>query len=593
VNGLLLGNPAGAWALLAVPALVAVHFLQERTRIFPASTLFLLWPVNPATPRGVVFRRLRSSWTLWLQVLAALLVAWVLSEPRWVHSGAWRRITLVVDDSASMGAFRARVLDGLEKTLRPFARGPVYTEWTVLAASQAMDPLYRGSSLDAALTAVRSGEWVHAEADLNRVLASAVIARGNVPGAVLWITDRQRDGLPAGVQTLAFGEPVANCGWAGLRVWKEGGETLWEAILRNWSAETQKRDWFWSDDAGDTPKESLELPPGGLITLRGSFPANTTRARLHLSADAFTLDNVLEMVAPQPRVIRVGCALAGSAAADWTRRVVATVPGAEFTQDGAVDVLVAPVNQGAVKQTGPMVLFAEKEFPVSPGVSVGGDHPLMTALDWQGLLLGAVGDLNPDVGDTVLVWRGGKALIWLGNTGGSPRLWCNFPLANSNADRLPAMVLIMGRFLSQVQASATGFCRENALAGGALPVVAGRGWRLYPASGGEESLPAHSVVRAPWKPGFFEVRDEVKKTIFEGASQFLDPRESDFSTAVTAGDIGALSGELDQQQTEADAFTELWLLLAGLAMLGAWITSTRGLGMQKKANAVGQGGRDV
>ncbi len=593
MKGLFFGNPAGAWALLAVPALVAVHFLQERTRIFPASTLFLLGPVNPATPRGVVFRRLRNSWTLWLQVLAALLLAWVLSQPRWVYSGAWRRITLVVDDSASMGAFRTRVLDGLEHALRPLARSPVYTEWTVLSASQAMDPLYRGSSLDAALSAVRSSEWVRAEADLHRVLTSAVIARGNVPGAVLWITDRQREGLPAGVQTLAFGEPVANCGWAGLRVWKEGEQTLWEAIVRNWSAGTQKREWFWSDESGDTPRESVELPAGGLVTLRGTFPANATRARLRLTDDAFALDDVLELVAPQPRLIRVGCALAGSGAVDWTRRVVATVPGAEFSGDGSVHVLVAPASQGAMIPGGAMVLFAQSEFPAPPGVAVGEEHPLMMALDWQGLLVGAVGDLKPEAGDTVLVWRGGKALIWLGNAGGSPRLWCNFPFSKSNVDRLPAMVLLMGRFLSQVQASAAGFCRENALAGGAISVAAGRGWRMHPSSGGEESLPARSVVRAPWRPGFFEVRDDAKKTIFEGASQFLDPRESDFSEAATAGEVGALSGDLDQQQTEPDAFTELWIVLAGLAMLGAWITSTRGLGIEKKAASAGQGGRDV
>jgi hypothetical protein len=111
-------------------------------------------------------------------------------------------------------------------------------------------------------------------------------------------------------------------------------------------------------------------------------------------------------------------------------------------------------------------------------------------------------------------------------------------------------------------------------------------------------------VRAPWQAGFFQVLDAGKKTVFDGASQFLDPGESDFAAASSFGGIGDILGEMDNQQTEPDRFTELWILLAGMAMVGAWMASTRGVGRSavsgtetsgggRRGEGIRKGGRDV
>ena len=44
-------NPAAAWALLAIPAILAIHLLQRRARRVLVSTLFLL-PQQPARSLG-------------------------------------------------------------------------------------------------------------------------------------------------------------------------------------------------------------------------------------------------------------------------------------------------------------------------------------------------------------------------------------------------------------------------------------------------------------------------------------------------------------------------------------------------------------
>ena len=52
---LLLANPAGLWALLAIPAVLLIHFLQERSRRVRVSTLFLLERVKPESVGGARF----------------------------------------------------------------------------------------------------------------------------------------------------------------------------------------------------------------------------------------------------------------------------------------------------------------------------------------------------------------------------------------------------------------------------------------------------------------------------------------------------------------------------------------------------------
>src|SRR5204863_6769636 len=100
-------NLAGFWVLLGVPIILAIHFLQQRARVVRTSRWFLIEKLAPDSARGRTWDRLRSSRTLWLQLLAVLLAAWVLGEPRWVRTESVQTVVIVFDASASMEAFRA------------------------------------------------------------------------------------------------------------------------------------------------------------------------------------------------------------------------------------------------------------------------------------------------------------------------------------------------------------------------------------------------------------------------------------------------------------------------------------------------------
>src|SRR3954470_12295170 len=92
-------NPAGLWVLLGVPAILVIHFLQQRARTARTSTWFLIEKLAPDSARGPTWHRLGNSRSFWLQLIAVLLAAWVLAEPRWVREESAQTVVVVFDAS--------------------------------------------------------------------------------------------------------------------------------------------------------------------------------------------------------------------------------------------------------------------------------------------------------------------------------------------------------------------------------------------------------------------------------------------------------------------------------------------------------------
>ena len=98
--GIFFANPWGLLALAALPAIVAIHFLQEQSRRVRSSTLFLLERAAPLPAGGIRFEKFRNSLPFWMQILAALALAWLLADPRWVRNDSRQTVAVVLDSSA-------------------------------------------------------------------------------------------------------------------------------------------------------------------------------------------------------------------------------------------------------------------------------------------------------------------------------------------------------------------------------------------------------------------------------------------------------------------------------------------------------------
>ncbi|MCB1064927.1 MAG: BatA domain-containing protein, partial [Verrucomicrobiae bacterium] len=294
-------NLAGFWALLGIPAILAIHFLQRQSQVLTISTLFLLDQMRRESVSGRRFERLRTSIPLWLQLLAVLLLTWMLVQPRWMRPDSVQRIAVVLDSSASMSAYRESINDQLLRELRKLSGAAFRTEYVVLDSQIAGEPLYSGTEIGELLEALV--DWTPAGGD-HDFGPSLRVGRSLVggEGLVVLVSDHLHEDLAYNARLFAIGEPKENVGFAGLNIVEnDDGELLWQAIVRNYADNPQTRSWVMQAGQQRTEERSLTLEPGEVRSLQGRFPEGADAVVLRLQPDEFSIDDNLPAVRPKPK----------------------------------------------------------------------------------------------------------------------------------------------------------------------------------------------------------------------------------------------------------------------------------------------------
>ncbi len=557
-------NPAGFWALLAWPVVLGIHFLQRQSRQVVTSTMFLFDALNPVSAQGRRVDRLRNSLPLWLQLAVVVLLAWLLAGPRWLRRDSSQRVVVVLDSSVSMLAFHDELGRVLPARLRSLVRIAARTEWRLLETDSARPTLYAGAELSGLLAAL--DHWTPHLGTHD--FAPALNAAHNLTreaGLAVFVTDRPA-AVPDGVDLLAIGHPVDNVGWVGVSV--DGDR--WRALVQNHSASTQTRSWHQEVAGAVGADASLTLAPGQIRTLNGAFPAGKDRCELVLGADCFTLDDRLPLVRPESK--RLALFVGGAnEPGNFPHRFAASVPQADIVDDPAkADVRLDVYSPGApaVART---ILFAP---PVADsltyllGEPLAENHPLNTGLVWNGLLCKQMDAIPAQKDDETLVWQGDRALIFLRGNRVGPSLVVNFDVRQSNADRLPAFVVLLNRFLETVREEKVAFERLNVETNQLLPVPGD------PAGPPPRMPDGDATLRAPFAPGFFEVR-QGDRVLLDAAAHFTDAREADFKAA---GAMDTLEGKTSRTLARNSREDFLWPFFAlslGATLLANWAATGR------------------
>ncbi len=569
-------NPLGLLALLGVPVVLAIHLLQRRAVEIPVATMFLLDRIMHEPSVGRRFDRLLPSLPLFLQLLAVLLAAWVLSGPSFPREGSVARVAVVVDSSASMWPFRERAIEALEGALPRLQGMAAGIELTVLDADPRVPMLVAGTSV--AEVAAHLREHWHprgAAVDPARALR---IARSRVShdGAVVFLTDTRRERLPHDAALLAVGREIENVGFTGASVTGEPGAWMWRATVRNYAAFPQSREWVLYTAAGASSPRMIDLPAQGVATIEGAFPEGAERVRLELDEDDFPLDDVLPMVIPQPKRLAVR-AQGGEAAVGLAQRLVAAVDGLQAADDPSApheagDLWVAA---GELPEAGAGIGFVEDAAGVArewrQGAVFAEAHPLVDGLNWQPLAVREVPRFAARPSDRVLVWQGHAPLVFLRGDPSGERLLMNFDVVKSNAATLPAFVVMLHRFVERV--------RDARVASEALMLEAGQRIRLAhdPAvpleiaatNAAGEPLDHVSGLVAPLLPGFLTI-DQGGTRLLDAAVFFADTAEADFSGAGEADTLGDAVLAAREHHVRADPWWQLWVLVLLAAVIAAW-----------------------
>lgn len=565
-------NPAGFFGLLAVPAILVIHMLREKSRRLPVSTLFLLDRLAPRTPSGRTLHVLQNSLPMWLQILAALLITWLLVDPRWVRADSTQRVTVILDSSASMQAAQPRLRELLPEVLARIAKASARTDWAILTSHAPESPLYRGSDVGGVMAALEGWQPTRPHHDPARAFALALLdAREST---VLYVTDRKPETLPAGIQLLAGGAPLENCGFVGQKTWRDASGPQWQALVKASGEKAQERTWWFETEKVRSQVQTLRLEPGQIATIAGPFPPGETQVRVMLSADEFPLDDVLPLVATEPKPL--GVFVAGNPAmSQLAERIVVTVAGARRVNTPAeADLaIVASTDALAASFPGAKVIFGSQgATPGNVRAPIAAEkHPLTDGLVWDGLLLSGIGSLAMEGGDQALVWQRQEALIFLRTAAGKKQLFLNFEVEKSNADRLPSFVLLLSRFLASVQSDKPVSFAENFETHQLLP-LSGAGLTMAREKATEEVF---GEVHAPSTPGFFRVL-RGKEMLLWGGAHFADAQEADFRAAGTILPDLARAAAVRRENTVGDPFALGWTALLTAALIGSWAVLGRG-----------------
>lgn len=579
-------NATGWWALLGVPAVLAIHFLQQRSRTTVVSTLFLIQHLAPESRGGRTWERLRSSRALWLQLLAVVLAAWVLGEPRWIRSDSTQTIAVILDDSASMGAFRDEARKAAREVFGARDGRAARTNWLVMTSDPRAPVLFRGSEREAAEAALDRWAPARGTHDPGPALRLAQALAG--PNGLTWFVTDARSKVPAAQAAVGVGHPLDNVGFGGASVRREGSVVTWRAVLQNQTDRPQRRRWWIEAGGARSAERVAELAPRALLEVSGQFPEGVDRCVVALEPDGFPTDDRLPLVRPIAKTLPASVEIEDEVGS-FFRRALGTVDGVHFapgTPPG-LRVLRLAADRPRLPEAAiilPPVPARADRSRVQRAPIVTARHPLLTDLNWQGWLGPGPGSLATLDGDTILLWQAERPVAWLsGRTDERRALVLNFDWEVSNADRLPAALLLIRRHAEAVRDAQPGSYAANFDALASVPLapaqLAGAGQLVLEVqgAGGEARPQARNVdpadlpaLRAPAEPGFFVLRRGAE-VLVRGAAQFADPRQGDFRHAETfAMTAPAESDALFRRNSRPDPFVPLWLGLIGLALLGSW-----------------------
>jgi hypothetical protein len=568
--------PAAAWAFLALLGVLAIHLLRRRPRTEVIATLFLLEAAALSSPGGRRLQRLRQSLSLWLQLATAALLAWLLMGPRLVREETVQKVAVVLDSTASLGAFRERALAALSRRVARWEGRAARTEWLLVESTLRRPALYVGRD-GRALTQAAAKEWdprwpAH---DLGPALDQAREAVGP-DGLVVLVTDHA-PAVPAGVDRVAVGAPFDNVGFAGAAIEPDGA---WKAVVKNHGRGPASRGWSTVVAGRTVPGGALTLGPGEVRVLSGPLPAGEPSLVLALDADGFALDDRLPLVRPRPKTLRVQVDAAAQAL-PFVTRFLATLE--EVAEDSPPDLAIVVAPPG----TRPATPCAAIVLRAAPGGSrllpsaAGGAHPLVQDLDWSGLLAREAPAVPHAPGDETLVWAGTRPLVLLGVGAKGAQLIADFPALGSSAERSPAFPLLLHRFAESVRQGLVGREQVNVDTGSELSVaLRGPGPAVLEAEGAapleaEGAAPQESAaLRAPLAPGTFRVREGTEERVL-GAARFTDAAEADFTLASSLDEDGEADGRVAARNRRDHPLIPWATLLAGALAVLDWALLAR------------------
>ncbi len=302
-------NPLGLLALLAVPAVLALHLYRRRFEPREVSALFL-WSSPDRTPvAGRKREPLVHNPSLWFEMLCAALLAVAFGGPRAACAGArGEHLVVVLDSSASMSAnsgaesFAERAVERLRERIDELPRGSRVTlvesgrRPRILAGPAAFPPQARD--------ALDTWRPLWGRHDLAPAASLALQFAGDARLVV--VSDHFRpEEWPATTEVIALGEPLDN--WALTHAARtseldEHGAEVERVFVTvaSFALRENQVSVAVTSEGRELARDSASLAPGARAHLAFRVPEGAGLLEVRLASDALAIDDVAYL-APGPR----------------------------------------------------------------------------------------------------------------------------------------------------------------------------------------------------------------------------------------------------------------------------------------------------
>jgi hypothetical protein len=418
--------PAAGFLGLTIPVIVALYFLKIRrpTRVVPA---LHLWPSQLRDRQAnVPWQRLRPSWLLLLQLLAAAALVLAAVQPALPANAALARHTIILlDSSASMQATDVKpsrfeqarqqagaLIDqlGPQDRMTLIAVGPsprllasvIGDRETLHHALGTLAPSNGGADLSSALALaaglVRPGD------DAKAYLFS--------DGIVLPLHASFANGLPFAIEYHRIGISGENVALSSLTVRTSAESRAAYLHIANFGQQAHAVTLEWRADGHLVDVRPLSLNAGQSQDLVLAVPTTATSVAAHLvESDVFALDDTATAVARTPRAFRVELVTPGNVFLQQALRLrndfqVDVVSPSAYRPSAAYAMTVFDRFLPPVLPDGPlMILDPPAGSSVSGGTAVGigrvraadaGD-PLLANVDLQEVHIARSQDLRASI----------------------------------------------------------------------------------------------------------------------------------------------------------------------------------------------------
>ena len=588
--------PLGLLALLAIPAIVAIHLFRRRFPVRPVAGLFL-WQMAQRTPEGGGrITKLPITTSLILECLAALALALILAGARLSSAGASQHLVVLLDESASMAAVNAAGESARDRAVR-----------RVLAEIDRLGPGGR-------ITLIVSGErpsvlvgpaafalearpvletWrpdaLHHSLALGVRLARELAGR---TGRLMVVSDlapsARGEGEFEGALWVSVGEPLGNVGITAAErtLSPDEGRGAVSLTFANYSDSAVRRHLRMTARDKEVGSRDIDLPPG-VSSFTLPLPPGLSAVRVDLSPDALSRDNEVTLAEPRPRTVGVENRLREGRGRDALIKALGAAAGitrAEsahlaFIEAAAIDTARSPgvwtaafgrppagwLGPGESRDfIGPFVL--EKRHPLLLGMTLGG-------VVWPGVMALAPGAVRP------LVSAGDQVLIGVPAANAvrpDPVYLFNIDLDRTNLIRAPDWPILVSNLIEMRRQSLPGPERWNYRIGEWLRVRLAhepKGPLRFRCGPVERALPAGRQLEfiAPSPGGLLEIL-EGDTVLFDIGVNFLDETESNLRKQSTAdaGRFADVSGLSAESGPASDPLFWILLAIATMAIVGNW-----------------------